>query len=221
MSFVAGCTSVYGRVFLATDNRIWRMGNRFEPIFSDLYNNYDVIWDNSTAYTVGQKVYDSAARETYTCLEAHTSHASDTFAEDRDNNPSYWERYEGEEIVFAAEWPWADFDKRDLTKAVQRLGIDARGKGSFTLQTYFDYFYKDRLNGTRTPGMEMGFVGGDTGGYGAGAQAYGAGRIATRQRLWPWPARAKLVKFRIEGQTRYDLRIVALIIRYRLLGIDR
>lgn len=52
------------------------------------------VWTNSTAYTVGNLVFDSNDRLVYECLVANTSAASPTtFAEDRSAHPSYWEAF--------------------------------------------------------------------------------------------------------------------------------
>lgn len=219
LNFTAGTTSVYGRVFLSTSGRIWKFGNRFEPVYADLYNNFDIIWQNNLAITVGQKLYDPTTNETYTALVAHTSALTDTFLTDRNARPTFWVKYLGEDISFAFETPWADFNQRTKLKLLQYFGIDARGKGNITAKMFVDYFYRSKRDGTLTPQLSMDFVGGDTGGFGAGLQHFGAGRIATRQRMWPFPARGKLLKTRIEGTTKSKLKIVALMFEYMLGNI--
>lgn len=77
-------------------------------LYHDLVNaNFDVIdailnqylavqnvvgvWQNSTAYTVGQRVIDSIVGTIYNCNIAHTSSASPVlFSADRASNPTYW-----------------------------------------------------------------------------------------------------------------------------------
>ena len=167
MNFNAGCVSVYGRVFLATDDRIWRMGTTAEPVYADFYNNYDAIWATTTAYTVGQKIYDNVTKQTFTCLVAHTS-GSGTFAEDREATPTNWELYVGEAIDFTAETPWADYGERTRLKVLQYLGVDALGDGPFTIQCYADYYYRSKLDGTMQPQLSLDFVGGEAGGFGVG-----------------------------------------------------
>lgn len=52
------------------------------------------LWTNATAYVVGDLVFDSNDRFVYECLVAHTSAVSPTtFAEDRADNPSYWDAF--------------------------------------------------------------------------------------------------------------------------------
>ena len=49
------------------------------------------VWDNSTAYTAGQKVIDAVTNDVYRVLTTHTSPATPTtFATDRTNNPNRW-----------------------------------------------------------------------------------------------------------------------------------
>lgn len=54
-------------------------------------NNFLGIWENSTAYDVGDVVVDSTNSNIYTCAVGHTSPASPTtFATYRTANPSHW-----------------------------------------------------------------------------------------------------------------------------------
>jgi len=48
------------------------------------------VWANSTAYVDGDRRIDSASYTIYECNVNHTSHASNTFAQDRVANPTYW-----------------------------------------------------------------------------------------------------------------------------------
>lgn len=51
----------------------------------------DGNWANSTAYSVGDRLYDSVNPNIYQCLIAHTSAATPTtFLTDRTNNPTFW-----------------------------------------------------------------------------------------------------------------------------------
>jgi len=220
-NFSCGTTSLYGRVFLAKFGKVWRMGNRFDPIYADFKGEFDAIWANNVAYTVGKRLKDNDTNEVFTCLIAHTSRASGTFELDRETYPYNWALYEGKPINFAIEFPWADFDKRDLTKITKTINVDAKGRAHFTVQMYLDYFYKHKLTGERTPHLSMDMVAGDEGGYGVYQQSYGTGRLAIRQRPWPFEARAKLFKLRIQGAVTLPLRFVAFIFGYKIVGRDR
>lgn len=48
-------------------------------------------WANATAYAVDDIAYDDSGETAWLCLVAHTSHASNDFATDRSNNPTYWQ----------------------------------------------------------------------------------------------------------------------------------
>lgn len=220
-NFSCGTTSLYGRVFLAKYGKVWRMGNRFDPINADFKGEFDTIWTNNAAYTVGKRVKDNDTNEVFTCLVAHTSRASGTFELDRETYPYNWDLYEGKPINFVIEFPWADFDKRDLTKISKTINVDAKGRGHFTVQMYLDYYYKHKLTGERTPQLSMDMVAGDEGGYGVYEQSYGTGRLAIRQRPWPFECRGKLFKLRIQGAVTLPLRFVAFIFGYKIVGRDR
>lgn len=53
-------------------------------------NNFVGVWDNSTAYTVGQRVTDDVDGNIYQCVIAHTSSATGTFAAYRAANTNTW-----------------------------------------------------------------------------------------------------------------------------------
>lgn len=52
--------------------------------------NVKGVWDNGTAYLVGQRVVDASDNTIYLCLVNHTSAATGTFEDDRIANPTYW-----------------------------------------------------------------------------------------------------------------------------------
>lgn len=53
--------------------------------------NIQGVWENSTAYVVGDKVIDTSTSTVYECAVNHTSAPSPTtFAQDRAANPAYW-----------------------------------------------------------------------------------------------------------------------------------
>lgn len=53
-------------------------------------SNFVGAWTNSTNYTAGQRVIDPDDASIWNCLVNHTSAATDTFADDRAANPTYW-----------------------------------------------------------------------------------------------------------------------------------
>lgn len=48
------------------------------------------VWENSTAYVDGDRRIDEDNLTMYECNVNHTSHASNTFTQDRAANPTYW-----------------------------------------------------------------------------------------------------------------------------------
>ena len=48
------------------------------------------IWENNTAYAVGERVVDNASSSIWICSVAHTSAISGTFGDDRLAHPTYW-----------------------------------------------------------------------------------------------------------------------------------
>jgi hypothetical protein len=195
------------------------MGSKYDPIFADNVGDYQYKWAVNTIYPVGQRILDEQTKETYTCIKQHTSSPTGTFANDRDKlYIGYWQLYRGEPINFDFEFAWADFDKRDITKIMKTLNIDAKGTAHFTVQMYLDYFYKHKLTGERVPALSMDMVGGDEGAFGVATQHYGTGRMAIRQRPWPFQARGRLFKLRVFGKSVEALRFIAFIFSYKLTG---
>lgn len=213
--------SQQGRIFFGDkDGLIWVYGAREDVISADRVDDYEEVWANGTAYVADELIRDTATSETYKCLIGHTSAAAGTFAADRTANPTYWELYEGEEIAFDWELPWADFDDRMKTKTTKYIGFDTTGSATFTAQMFLDNKYLDG-DGNYDPGLSMTFVGGESGGFGAGEQPYGGGRRAIDERLWAWPAKFKIAKLRLFGSTRKPLNVIAITLAYLKGGIRR
>jgi len=51
----------------------------------------DGVWQNSTAYTIGQKLFDEVDGSLWRCAVDHTSRASGVMSLDRAAHPTYWE----------------------------------------------------------------------------------------------------------------------------------
>ena len=57
-------------------------------------SNFKGIWENSTSFSIGDRVIDDTNGSAWECRTAHTSSASPTtFATDRTNNPSWWSAF--------------------------------------------------------------------------------------------------------------------------------
>ncbi len=215
-----GVVSQLGRVFFATQRRFYLMGAREDPVSGDRFNEFDAIWATSTAYVIDFRAHDSVFGRTYRCTKAHTSLSSGTFEAQRLADGSLWEDYEGDEIDFAWELPWADFDKRMEQKQIKYLGLDTKGTATFTVSLFVDNLYSDAM-GVRTPILSQDFVGGSVHGFGAQDTPFGSIALANDERPWPWPARCKIAKIRFDGSTSRPLSIIAISIAYHKGSIYR
>lgn len=61
------------------------------------------VWENNTAYVVGDRVIDILEGTIWTADVTHTSAGSGTFAEDRAAHPTYWAQFLGG-LVWRGEW---------------------------------------------------------------------------------------------------------------------
>ena len=216
--------SALGRIFFGKEKKFFVYGAKTDEFFGDLIDDYDKFaWLVSTAYVIGDRVQDPDTSVTYKCLFAHTSAGSGSFAADRLLNPTFWEEYVGDQVPFAWELPWADFDKRIAIKHSRYIGFDTKGKARFTTSMYVDNIFEDKQNPGQllTPALSMVFVGGDAPGFGGGDQPFGGGRRTSDERLFAWTAKFKIAKIRFTGNTTDDLSFIAITIAYQDGSIRR
>jgi hypothetical protein len=140
----------------------------------------------------------------------------DEFFADRINGPN---GATGDDVSFDNEMPWVDFGDRTGVKTGKYISLETQGTSSFTLETYVDNIRYDEDNAD-DPELTLQFVGGDSGGYGNYDQPYGGGRRTIEERLWAWPVRFKIAKYRIKGSSKDDLRLISLTVS-RLHGSNR
>lgn len=129
----------------------------------------------------------------------------------------------GVPIKFVWELPWSDNNARFDVKDMRFISFDTKGNGSFTAQLYVDNIYLDVSDpgekfhdntlfdddtgfdvDVYDPTLEMEFVGGDDGGFGAsgfGADGFGSGRPTSIEKLYQFTTKYKIAKLRIEGET--------------------
>ena len=211
-SWTCGCSSERGRVFFGLGTKIYQYGNAEfvdEDYTADLIDDSDGNWVTATAYSVGdRRVHDAVV---YSCLVAHNS---GDFADDL--AADFWEVWLGYPIEFDWELPWTDINSRARKKFLKYMQADTSGKAAFTFECYVDNFYFDELTQEFTPLLTMDFVAGDSNGYGAGDQPFGAGRRLRDERPWSMPGEFKLLKLRIRGSTREALRVITLTILYQM-----
>lgn len=105
----------------------------------DINNNFDIIdaalssfggttgivgiWQNSIAYTVGQRVVDDTDSTVWQCAVANTSASSGTFSADRTANPTYWTEVTSS-IVNRGAWTTATlYNAGEFVSDSNRFGI--------------------------------------------------------------------------------------------------
>lgn len=212
-----GCRSDGGRIFFGNGDRIYILGDyRFsDEFYSDRRDDYDSNWTNGVSYTVGQFIRDTSG-SVYKVLVNHTSPVAGNFTDARVLQPSYWELYEGNEISFDWEFPWADFDKRMNVKECRYIQFDTSGNAIFTCEVYVDNMRLLAIDGSDTPALSIELVSGSSGGYGDGDQPYGGGRRTVDERAWAINHKFKIMKLRVKGATRASLglRVVSFSIGY-------
>jgi hypothetical protein len=206
-------------VYLAKGGKVYRYGNAEEPLYADKINEYNKTWTVSTAYVVGDLVYDTDIQRTFECLIANTSAASGTFEQDRDLVAGNWTEYVGIPINWALETPWSDLSKRGVNKTVKYVGHDTEGSDSFTFSLFSNQFYRNRDDYQLIPNRSMEFNAGDYAGFGTkNALKFASGRRTREEKLWPMPVKGKLIKMRYEGSTVRSIRIIGTTLHYLLGG---
>lgn len=217
MNFTCGCASELGRVYFATGKEIYQYGNGAyadEDYYGDLMGSFDSAWTTSTSYSVGDRVLQN--NTVYIVLVDHTS---GTLVDDI--AAGLLEVWNGFAVPFVWELPWTDARDRTRTKLLQFLATDTTGTSQFTFSVFVDRFYRDKLNNDLIPILSLGFVGGDSPGFGGGAQPFGGGRRALDERLWGTPTKFKLIKFRFEGETTDPLGISSISVMFNRGGVLR
>lgn len=197
--------SALKRVFFARDTNVYLYGDRTDPFYADYIGEQETFTDGST------------------------------FSDQTGWTPVANENDSGIPIRFVWELPWTDTGERFLTKGSRYVSLDTIGEGTFTVQAFVDNIYNDPnypgqefTDGTLftdetgfvheqlLPTLAMEFVGGTSPGFGADGygELYGSGRPSGTELLYAWPSKAKLTKFRIEGETMKELRFVSLTHAY-------
>jgi len=121
----------------------------------------------------------------------------------------------GVPVSFEWELPWADFKQRMEQKLMRYIGLDTQGNSPFTLEAYVDNIRQ--YEGARAPLLSMDFVGGDAAGYGEGGYGdgpYGGGRVTSEERLFAYVAKFKLLKLRVFGSSKKNLKFISISVAY-------
>lgn len=135
-------------------------------------------------------------------------------------DPAISDSTNGNPITFAWELPWADFGDRALVKMMRYLALSTEGTAQFTVQLFVDNIYRNTSQAL-DPTLTMNFVGGESGGFGAGEQPYGGGRRTIEERGFAWTTKCRIAKFRFSGSTTAPLRVIDITISYQRGSIRR
>lgn len=223
MNFECGCSSQRGKVFLCKGGKVYKMGDNEEPVYADFVGDYDQrVWKVATPYAVGTRVYDSSDKKVYICAAAHTSAVAGTFAEDRAAHNDNWTEYLGEPIDWEMETPWSEMRHRGRNKINKYISLDTEGNDVFTVSAFVNKIRYDKTDFEDADVANMDFsslqfTAADTGGYGqAIPNTYSSGRRTREDKLWPFPFKGKLIRWRFHGQTRRRVKITALTMYYVL-----
>lgn len=223
LDFTCGCTSFLGRVFFGSGTKIFQYGNKpyGETYRADRLGDFDAAWMLNTLYTEGDLIIDSDDT-VYECSVTHTSAATGTFTEDREDNPENWTEYTGRAISFYMETPWMDGRAAMRLKHMRYANVATKGDARFALDIYVDNLYKDvDGNVTHDPALSLELIGNDAAGFGEDVEAFGGGRRSMDPRLWRYPVKFKMAKFRIHGETKRPLQVMSYNFLYAIGAFKR
>lgn len=210
----AGCHSLQNNIFFTTGTQVYLYGNDSTPIYRDF----------------------EADQETFDDDTEFTDHTGFTPVADETDS--------GLPITWAWELPWADFNQRMHLKRSLHFSVDSTGPAPFTVKMFADNVYYDfsdpgeeftdstvfdddlgfeRENPLLLPVLEQEFVGGSRGGFGVDnfGDYFGGGHRSDHPKLYRWPARFKIAKFRFEGETMDEFAVASFSIAYLLGGLRR
>lgn len=100
----------------------WRL---VDAVFSRYLAIADLVgvWQNSTAYTIGDKLVDPDIGSIYTCLADHVSRPSGLFIDDRADNPTLWESFSVEAVNSGTYTIGETYGPNEFVTDASRYGI--------------------------------------------------------------------------------------------------
>lgn len=122
----------------------------------------------------------------------------------------------GKDIEFTWEFGWQDMNNRQAKKTLRYIGLSTNGTSPFTLTTNYDY-----IDEPLTGEQKIDFVGGDSVGWGNGKQRYGGGRRTNTEQLFAFTSKFNLIKLKIYGKSKEDLKINSISLHYLTGNIRR
>lgn len=215
LDFDWGARSQLNSLFFGKNGRVYQFGDNNNPMSADMLGDYTHdSYATAHAYAIGDRVLDTTDGIVYECLIAHTSDATDTFAEAREALPDTWTEFLGFEIEFELETAWSDFEQRKYNKQIEDVSFDASGSASFDFAIFTNSIKRALDSYEISPVYETAFVGEDSPGFGGGDQPFGGGRNTKQEWLHSMPAFGKLFKLRWSGATKHPLQMNAVTLYY-------
>lgn len=129
--------------------------------------------------------------------------------------------YLGTPIKFCWEFGWQDLGNRQQKKSLRYISLSSNGKAAFTFGTNYDYLVEKDGNNNELCEQQIQLVGGDSVGYGNGKQNYGGGRRTNSELLFAYTAKFNLIRIKMFGESREDLKINSLSLFYQGGNIRR
>ena len=208
-NWTCGCHSLQNHIFFGGGTQVYHYAGTHDDFYGDFVGDQEMFTDN-TQFT---------------------------------DHTGFTPVIAGEKLGVAVPWvwelPWADFDKRMNLKKSLFLSVDASGISSFNVKMFADDIYADPNDMGEpfqdgylfsddtgfnwypdpplVPALTHDFVGGGRGGFGVDefGQLFGGGNRGNTPKLYRWPARFKIAKFRFSGDSFLPLRIAAFSISYQ------
>lgn len=209
----AAARTAEGRVFFARGGKIFRYGDKQDPVYADFVGDEETF-DDDTAFSDGRGFSPVA---------------------DADDS--------GVPISFDWILPWSDLKKRGLVKQSYYIGMDTIGNADFNISMFVDNLLYDPTDTGEpftdgflfddgggfdaesrfTPALTMEFKASDADAFGASefGDVFGDGRNIGDERLFAWPAAFRIMKLRIHGETMKPLRCVSISLYVAKGGIRR
>lgn len=122
----------------------------------------------------------------------------------------------GKEVEFVWEFGWQDMNNRQAKKALRYISLSTNGTAHFTFATNYDY-----IDTPYEGEQKIEMVGGDSVGWGNGEQRYGAGRRTNTEQLFAFTSKFNLIKMKIYGKSKDELRINSISLFYQMGNIRR
>ena len=145
---------------------------------------------------------------------------------------------DGLDVEGVLEFPWMDFNRRNVLKKLRYMGFDTVGTATFLVSLFTDGYYEDleqlanehmidpnkeydEFTLPLIPQVEQWFAGADRGGWGGNRQTYGGGRRTARTALMAVSAAFKQLRVRLYFKNNKKMNLVSIMMSYQVGSIRR